>query len=83
MPEACENWLGLVNSCIYYARQTRDIYHVLPYSVDFKAPEELRNLLSKTVLRKYSLFGIKDMLTSEMTVKLKSNLYVRPGCIVF
>ena len=38
MPETCENWLGLVNSCVYYACQTCEIYHVLPYSVDFKAP---------------------------------------------
>ena len=22
MPETCENWLSLVNSCIYYAHQT-------------------------------------------------------------
>ena len=36
MPEACENWLDLVNSCIYYARQTFEIYQVLPDSVDFK-----------------------------------------------
>ena len=40
MPESCENWLGLVNSCIYYALQTQEIYEVLPYSVDFKAPVE-------------------------------------------
>ena len=36
MPGTCENWLGLVNSCVNYARQTRGIYQVLPYSVDFK-----------------------------------------------
>ena len=25
-----ENWLVLVNSCIYYAHQTHEIYQVLP-----------------------------------------------------
>ena len=34
-----ENCLSLVNSCIYYAHQTHEIYPVLPYSVDFKAPQ--------------------------------------------
>ena len=52
MPETCENWLGLVNSCVYYVRQseTHEIYQVLLYSVDFKAPQELWNQQSKTVL---------------------------------
>ena len=31
MPDACKNWLGLVNICVYYARQARDIYQVLPF----------------------------------------------------
>ena len=35
------NWLGVVNSGVYYARQTREIYQVLPYSVAFKASWEL------------------------------------------
>ena len=39
MSETCENWLGLVNRFIYYAHQTHDIYQVLPYSLDFKAPK--------------------------------------------
>ena len=30
MPDTCENWLGLVKSCIYYACQTHEIYYVLP-----------------------------------------------------
>ena len=30
----------LVNSFVYKARQTWEIYQVLPYSVDFKAPGE-------------------------------------------
>ena len=55
MPETCEIWLGLVNSCTYYAHQTHEIYLVLPYSVGFKAPGELWNPLGKTALSKYSL----------------------------
>ena len=43
MPETCENWFDLVNSCIYYARQTREIYLALPYSMDSKAPQKLWN----------------------------------------
>ena len=31
MPEICENWLGLVNICVYYAYYTCEIYQVLPY----------------------------------------------------
>ena len=38
MPETYQNWLGLVD--IYYARQAREIYQVLPYLVDLKAPVE-------------------------------------------
>ena len=29
MPEICENCFGLVNSCVYYAYQTREIYQAL------------------------------------------------------
>ena len=29
MPKTCENCLGLVNSCKYYAHQTREIYQVV------------------------------------------------------
>ena len=46
IPKTCENWLGLVNSYIYYACQTCEMYQVLPYSLDFKAPRELLNPLS-------------------------------------
>ena len=49
MPETCENWFTLVNSSIYYARQTREIYQVLPY-----APRSRWNPLSKTALSKCS-----------------------------
>ena len=37
MPQTCENWLGLVNSYIYYAHETHEVSQVLPYSVDFRA----------------------------------------------
>ena len=40
MIKTCENWHGFVKSCVYYARHPREIYQVLPYSVDFKAPTE-------------------------------------------
>ena len=33
-----ENWLGLVNIYVYSARQTRAIYQLLSYSVDFNTP---------------------------------------------
>ena len=33
MSENCENWLVLIYNCIYYARQTREIYQGMPYSV--------------------------------------------------
>ena len=60
MLKICENWLGLVNSCVYCAQQTHKIYQVLPYSVDFKAPGELCN-----PVRQYSVnlvsFGIKGL----------------------
>ena len=59
MCETCKNWLGLVNSCVYYARQIREIYQVLSYSVDPKAPRELWSPLSKAVLCKYSFVSNK------------------------
>ena len=34
MPKICEKWLGLVNSCVYYARQTHEIYLGLPGSFE-------------------------------------------------
>ena len=42
MRETCENWLGLVKSCDYYAHATHKIHQVLPYLVDFKAPRDYR-----------------------------------------
>ena len=55
MPETCENRLGLVNNCIYHACQTPEICKVLPYSMDFKVPQELWSSWNKTVLSKCSL----------------------------
>ena len=37
---------NLVNSCVYYVCQTSEIFQVLPYSVNFKAPKELWNSLT-------------------------------------
>ena len=71
-------WSCHVNICVYDVRQTREIYQLLPYSVDFKAPGELWNPLSKTVLSKYSFVWNKGHLTLEMTINLKRNLYIRP-----
>ena len=68
--------LGLLKSCIYYAHQTHEIYHVVSYSVDFKALGELWNPLSIQYFINVVLFGIKDLQTFEMTKKPKSNLYV-------
>ena len=48
MPGTRENWLCLLNSYVYYVHQTHEIYQVLPYSVDFKAPRELSNPLSQS-----------------------------------
>ena len=31
MPETCENLPGLLNNGVYFARQTCEIYQVLPY----------------------------------------------------
>ena len=53
VPDTCENWLGLANSCAYYAWQPHEIYQVLSYSVDFKDPRELSKPLSETSLSKY------------------------------
>ena len=56
MPETCENWLGVVNRCIYYA-------HPL-------------NLPGTVLLNGFQ--SSPDLWTSEMTIKLKSDLYIDP-----
>ena len=60
----CHAWdlWKLLRSCEllhYYARQTRGIYQVLPYSVDFEAPMGFWNPLNKTILRKCSFIRNK------------------------
>ena len=65
MPEACENGVGPVNSCVYLANQNHEIYQILPYSVNFKAPGEIWNPLSKTVLNKCSIVWNKLPVNSQ------------------
>ena len=64
MPETCENRLVVVKSCVYYTRRTREICQILPYAVDFKAPDGLWNPLGeKITLSKCSFsmeFGISE-----------------------
>ena len=58
---------NLVNSCIYFAHQTHEIYQVLPYSVQFKAPgiSQIQGSFEIHWVRQYlvniDLFGIKDL----------------------
>ena len=51
MPETCENWIGIVISCVCFARQTRDPGNAL---LDLKAPGKPWNPLSETVLSECS-----------------------------
>ena len=76
MLKACENWLSLVNSCIYYACQTNEIYQVKSYSVDFKAPKKLWNPLNKSVLSKCSFVWNKESLKM---YKAQKQLVCRTG----
>ena len=61
MSETCENWPSFVNSYIYYAHQTREIYQVLPYSLDFKAPGELCFHWVRQYLVNVVMFRIDDL----------------------
>ena len=54
MSKTCENWLSIVHNYNNYAQKTHEIYRILPYSVDFKAPGEILNQLSTTVLSECS-----------------------------
>ena len=81
MPETCENWLGLVNSCVYYAHQIHGIYQILTLMVDFKAPGELWNSLSKTVISNFSFSWNKGPVKVWNDHKLKSNMYFRTANI--
>ena len=38
MSKTSGNCPNPVNNCVYYTHQAHEIYQVLPYSVDFKAP---------------------------------------------
>ena len=51
----CESSRDVVNSYVYYVHQTREIYQVLRYSVEFKAPRRLWNPLSKSILGSFTL----------------------------
>ena len=82
MHQTCENWHGLVNSCVYYACQAAT-------SIKFTRcclTQWISKLLGSFEIhwvRQYFinvvLFGIRDLLTSEMTIKFESNLYVGQG----
>ena len=50
--ESLKTWFDLVKKYVCYACQTRDIYLMLPYTVDFKAPGERWNPLSMRVFSK-------------------------------
>ena len=75
MPETRENRFGLVISCVYYARQTRNIYLTQWIS---KLPGRFEIHWVRTYWVKVVLFRIKDLCTSEMMVKHKRYLYVGP-----
>ena len=78
MPETCENWFGLLYNDIYYTHQTREIYQVLPYLVDFKAPGSFEIHWVRQHLVNVVLFGLKGLCIFRMTVKIKSNLFKVP-----
>ena len=58
MLKTCENSLILVNSCVYFAYQTCEIYQVLPYTEDFEAPREFEIHRVRQYLVNVVLFGI-------------------------
>ena len=78
MPETWGNWLSILHSCVCYAHQTRNIYYVLPNSVDVKAPIELWNPLSKKVIRKCSFALSEGPVNTRKKNTTKSNSYVGP-----
>ena len=71
-----ENCLGLVNRGIYYVGHRREIYRVLPYSMDLKAPRELWNVLGETTFSKCSFIWHKGPANIWIDCKAQSNLYV-------
>ena len=54
MPEICENWLGLVNSCVYYVRYIRGIGYCLT-QWGLKLPGRFEYLVNLV------LFGMEDL----------------------
>ena len=75
MLKSRENWFGFIKICVYNGRQTREIYQVLPYKVDFKAFGQFWNQLNKTVLDACS-FIWNEGPVNIWNVNLKTNLYV-------
>ena len=65
----CENWLNLINSLVYYACHTHEIYQLVPHLVDFKAPRRFEIHCVKKYLVNVVLFLIKDLWTYEMTAQ--------------
>ena len=78
MPKTCEKWFGHVNSYVYCACQTHEIYQVLPYSMEFKAPVRFWNPLSNAVLDKCSFIWNEGPVNIWNACKAQSNLYVGP-----
>ena len=60
-PETCGNWQCLVNGCVCYAHQSYEIYQVLLYSVDFKAPGSFEIHWARQYAVNVVLFGINDL----------------------
>ena len=59
MPNICEYRFGIVNSCVYYACQTREIYSFtqgIPKPLESFEIQWVRQYLISVVL-----FGIKDL----------------------
>ena len=77
MPETCENGLGLLNIYVYYAPNLWNLPGTALLA-GFQSSHGALKSTSKTVLSKCSLLWIKDLQTSEMTIKIENNFYVGP-----
>ena len=71
LPGTCDNWLGLVNNCVYYARSAPEIHQPMPFSVDFKAPWDPWNQMIRQWLVNAVSLRIKVPQAYDMTVKFK------------
>ena len=49
MPETCNNWLGFVNSCVYHAHQTCEIYHVVLFGLEVQQTCEMTVKLKRNL----------------------------------